>query len=176
LGKKDWLGIMNAVALLETITSPRTMGKGLLLPELVSIPVFGASDTEIKEEEATLGKSLSEGYRRFLRRWNGIDLDVIRLYGAGSVSKGIGALKNAQLPALAEFIAIGSDPAGFVYAEGDGGKVYSFDHDGGEIECIARDFDAFIVEYVFGKDSAAFMGDDWRLQVTKALHDGRAGS
>lgn len=162
---------MDAIALLETIVSPKVLGSGLLLREHISIPVSGATDAEIAQEEAELSKPLSEGYRRFLRRWNGINLDVIRLYGAGEVSPGIQQLKTMQLPAIDHLLAFATDPAGFVYAEDNTERVVSFDHDGGEIAFVARDFDAFIVDFVFGKDSAAFMGDDWQKQLSSALPD-----
>jgi hypothetical protein len=160
---------MNAITVLETVTSPEVLASGLLLRELVSIPARGAADAEISEQETRLGKPLSEGFRRFLRRWNGINLDVIRLYGTTNVSDGIESLTSPQPAALADFIAIGSDPAGFIYAEDSAGRIYSFDHDGGEVECVAHSFDEFIVDYVFGKNSAAFMGDDWYRQVITVL-------
>lgn len=161
--------MMKAVTLLEKITSPEILSSDLLIRELTFIPERGASAAEINEEESEVGHAFSEAYRQFLSRWNGIDLDVLRLYGVGVVDGRIHRLAKEQSPEMPHLVVIGSDPAGFVYAEDSNGSIYSLDHDGGEVKCVAQSFESFILDYVFGKDSADFGGDDWLAEVTAKL-------
>lgn len=161
---------MNAVTLLEKLTSPGILETGALIRELIHVPRRGATEEEIREEESKAGRPFSEAYRRFLRRWNGMNLDVIRLFGMGDVDSGVERWAHGWVPEhIPHLLAIGSDPAGFVYAEDSDGAVYSIDHDGGEVSCVARDFDNFVVDYVFGKDSAYFGGVDWARDVNEIL-------
>ena len=77
---------MNAV---ETIS--RVLGAGLLVQELTIIPPRGATVKEIREEEVVLGRSLYPDHVAILRRWNGIALEVIRLFGCGAATGEIGS-------------------------------------------------------------------------------------
>jgi hypothetical protein len=160
---------MKAITLLEKIISPEILGSDLLLRELTFIPVRGATAAEIREEESEVGHPFSEAYRQFLLRWNGINLDVIRLYGAGKVDSRLHRLVKEQIPELPHMVVIGSDPAGFIYAENSNGAIYSLDHDGGELKCVAQGFESFIVDYVFGKNSAEFGGEEWLAEVMAKL-------
>jgi hypothetical protein len=160
---------MKAITLLEKITSPEILGSDLLLRELTFIPERGATAAEISEEESEIGHRFSEAYRQFLLRWNGINLDVIRLYGVGQVDSRLHQLAKEQIPEMPHLVVIGSDPAGFVYAEDSRGAVLSLDHDGGEVKCVAQSFESFIVDYVFGKDSEEFGGEEWLAEVTAKL-------
>jgi len=142
----------------------------LLSGDLITVPSRGATEAEIAEAEKALGRKLSSSHRSLLQSWNGLDLDVIRFYGSGSVSSGIRNLTNEQLTeGLSEGdIVIGSDPAGFIYVEEPGGRIRRFDSDGGSQETIASDLDDFLERLVFGDDAAQFAGEAWRGELREA--------
>jgi hypothetical protein len=163
----ELLRYMNAVIFLDK-QIPKLLSAELLIRALVVIPSSGAKIEEINAEESKIGLPLSNSYRLFLQRWNGLNLDIMRFFGAGNVVRGIPKLSEQQnvLDSSEEFIFIASDPAGFVYAENREGHIYSFDHDGGDVEVICQSFDTFVVDYLFGKDSNKFMGDEWQEKIT----------
>jgi hypothetical protein len=140
----------------------------LLLKGLVVVPSAGASPASIQAEESAIEESLSSAFRHLLSRWNGLDLEVIRLFGcAGGVTE---QLRRTQLPALIKqgYICIGSDPSGFRYCENREGHVFSFDTDGGRIKKLANSFDDFIERLVFGRDGEKFSGQDWADELRRA--------
>lgn len=189
---------VNAVTLVEWLLSPDVLAADLISADLIFVPERGASDAEIAAAEAQVGQRFSDALRRFLRRWNGINLDVVRIDAVGDVAPGHGidliarsqwwqeeeenrrafglshpdVANDAALldaPGLTifsrELVVFGSDPAGFAYAEGPEGAIFSLDHDGGDVDRVARDFDAFFADYMFGKDAATFMDDEWVNEV-----------
>ena len=91
----------------------------------------------------------------------------IRFFGVGSVVRGIPKLSEQQntFDSSENFVFVASDPAGFAYAENNEGHIYSFDHDGGTVEMICKNFDTFVIDYLFGKDSNKFMGGEWQEQI-----------
>lgn len=157
---------MNAVLFLER-QIPKLLSKELLIQSLVVISPNGATFEEINLAEAKIGLNFSNSYRDFLQRWNGLDLDVIRFFGVGKVAQGITKLLESQniFDSDENFVFIASSPAGFIYAENIYGQIYDFDHDGGEISLICNNFDEFVIDYLFGKNSNEFMGDEWRENV-----------
>mgnify|MGYP002630850404 CR=1 FL=1 len=132
------------------------------------MPLSGASRAVIQAEEAAIGHPLSAAYRSVLSRWNGLDLEVIRLFGCkdGVTER----LQRMQTPVLAErhLICFGSDPAGFLYCEKRSGSVFSLDTKGGQLRELAGGFDDFMERIVFGRDADQFSGREWLDELRRA--------
>ena len=157
---------MSAVAKIQSV-----LDSGLLTPELTVVPKTGATADDIRTEQLLLERPLCSDHAELLRRWNGIVLDVVRLYGCGENASEVGRLSAAQIEA--EFCAegllvVGSDPAGFAYLQAADQRMYCFDTDGGEFEQIAGSLDDFFERLVFGPDAATFAGDDWLAELRAA--------
>jgi hypothetical protein len=152
----------------------RVLKTSVLSPGLSVIPEQGASQANCDEEERLLPRPLSPAVRRVLSRWNGLDLDVVRLYGCGSVARGIKRLSAHQLVEadelrdLDEPMVIGSDSSGFVYIEDAQGRVWSLDTDGGELTRLADSLDDFLGRVVFGEGAEAFAGSQWAQTLRRA--------
>jgi hypothetical protein len=154
------------VSAIETIE--KALRSGVLISELVRVPAIGATESELVAEESSVGRTFSPQFRALLRRWNGINLDVLRFYGCkGAITS---AVREVQFSELSQnnLLGIGSDPSGFAYCEDQKGAVCSFDTDGGDISYLARDLDDFIARLVFGSDSELFGGPDWADKLKKA--------
>ena len=137
---------------------------GVLNSALTSVPNMGASEIELVRVVKTIGRPLSEPHARILKRWNGINLDIIRIYGATSTDEETRSLADAQITGMALLpgtIAFGDDPSGFIYGEDVAGSIVSFDSSCGELEIIASDMDDFFCRLVFGKDAEMFAGKEW---------------
>ena len=136
----------------------------ILITSLTFIPEKGATPDEIKQEELIIGKKFSIYHKSFLEKWNGIDLDVIRVYCCGNSSDRLNRIADEQFEELTSkgFTAIGSDPAGFIYLENEKAEIHSFDTDGGEIEFQAKNLDFFFTDLVFGQNADKFLGEDWK--------------
>ena len=145
----------------------KVLDSGVLMPSLLYVPAEGASAEMIAEEERALGRRLSPKHQAVLRRWNGINLEVLRMYGCGDTPPQVGRLsENQGLDAWRVVgTAVGSDPAGFLYVEDDVGNILSLDHDGGAIKKVAADLDDFFGRFVFGEDAHLFGGDDWKEEL-----------
>ena len=139
----------------------------ILITSLCLIPEKGASANEIALEESLVSKEFSKYLKCFLEEWNGIDLDVIRIYRCGQSSNRLRRIADEQFEEISTegFIVIGSDPSGFIYMENEKSEIYSFDTDGGEIEYLAENLDKFFTELVFGKDADKFLGEDWKKEL-----------
>jgi hypothetical protein len=103
-----------------------------------------------------------------LAQWNGLDLEVLRLYGVAPVPPGIRELVVEQrhwegLPGL----VVGSDPAGFLYLEGSDGKVFVYDTDGGDVKLLCAGLDELFTVHVFGREAEAFGGTEWASEVRR---------
>jgi hypothetical protein len=161
---------MSAIATIERVLAG--LDRAPLNVGMVTIPETGASEQEIKAEEVFLSRPLSAPHAALLKKWNGLNLDMIRIYGVGAVRSRIRRLKDNQLDSVARmpgFIAFGSDPSGFVYAEGKNLEVYCFDTDGGDRpEPIASNIEDFFGRYVFGPDSDKFIDTDWKEGLRQA--------
>lgn len=125
---------MHSLDIIRRIVSEPLVSSGLLIREfiIVSPP---AKLVQVAALEGTLPRKLSESHRRLLLTWNGLNLEVVRLLGAPPVREGVDPIPKWQRvipPRHSLWIAIGTDPAGFLYAEDEDGSVWSIDHDGGE--------------------------------------------
>ena len=141
---------------------------GILNKNLTVVPNKGASIEEINKEEKSLSRVFSQQHRNLLKKWNGIDLEVISFYGCNEPEDTLECLRNNQelLPsAISKRIIIGSDPAGFIYIEDESGKFFLLDTDGGEIAEIASSIEDLICNYVFGKRAKEFGGEEWEQEL-----------
>ena len=147
----------------------KVIRSGILQEELTTIPERGATSEEIAGEELLLDRSLSEQHKDILRKWNGLDLDVLRLFGCG----------QSEIPRISHFqfdfpgrppgcVVIGSDPSGFLYFEDGRGNIWSCDTDGGSTNLLAKDLNDFFSRLVFGRDASRFAGDEWAEDIRKA--------
>ena len=151
-------------------TIERVLAAGVLEPGLVTVASRGATQDELAAEAATLDRRLSADHRAILERWNGLDLDVVRLYGCGQVENGLRRLAAEQRswPELRGMLVFGSDPAGFIYAESESGEVWTVDTKGGGDRPCAPNIGAFITDYVFGSRAASFGGAEWSASLARA--------
>jgi len=154
---------MSAVEVIAKVLRSR-----LLIEELTVLPLRGASDDQIESEQRIIGRRFSLGLARFLRRWNGANLDVLVLFGCGETHSEIPRFRDRQSlrpKQMEEATIIGSDPAGFVFAESSDGKVISIDTQDGARKVVGSSFDDFICRFVFGLDSHLFAGDEWKQEL-----------
>ncbi len=154
---------MQSLNIIQRILSEPVISSGLLARSLVVVsPPALPEDLDALEER--LPRKLSLFHRQFLLSWDGLDLEVIRFFGASKAAGGITLLSKAQLllpPGHSGWIAFASDPSGFLYAEEEQGAVWSIDHDGGSVVKVAPSLDEFITNYLFGLDAAKFGGESW---------------
>jgi hypothetical protein len=149
----------------------QVLDAGLLMPQLIVVPTTGATEDEVDAEGRLLGRPLRPDHARILRRWNGLDLEVVRLFGCGENAGEAERLSARQAPSaicVGGTIAIGADPSGFVYLQSNSGLVFSFDSDGCELNQVATDLDDFFERLVFGPDAASFAGEDWLTELREA--------
>jgi hypothetical protein len=143
----------------------------VLKKALTFIPPRGATDMEIAAAGQVLRRPLSARHAALLRRWNGLNLEVVRLYGATETPGEIRALAEAQLPLLAArpgTVVFGDDPAGFVYGELERGEVVLWDSDLGDMDVVATNLDEFFDRLVFGAGAEQFAGEDWKSKLKAA--------
>ena len=69
---------------------------------------------------------------------------------------------------VSNYIVFGDDPSGFMYAEDDGGVIYSVQVSTGDVKELARSLDDFFERLVFGKDAKEFGGQDWEEELRDA--------
>ena len=129
----------------------------------VLVALRGATDAELGGLERGVARPLSPAHAELLRRWNGMDLAVLRIHGAGNPEPGI-----RPIGWEGRSLVLASDPSGFVYVESPAGVIIQVDTDGGDHTRVASDFDDFLCGYVFGAQSAKFMGDAWRDELIAA--------
>jgi len=147
------------------------LDSGLLAPQLIIVPTRGATEDEIREEEMLLGRPLCPDHLAILRQWNGIALEVVRIFGCGKAAGEVGRLSSLQLIGdigVDGAIVVGSDASGFAYVQAADQSIFSLDTDGGEIERLARNLDEFFDQLVFGSDAAHFAGEDWLGELRSA--------
>lgn len=153
--------------------------------EDLSVPPTGANNDAIEAEEKALGRRFSKSHARFLRKWNGIDLGVITLFGCSSPIRGaetllhrrqqasiigdapliLGCSRRAPAP-IAESSMVPQDfncipTPEVLYIEMADGRIHRKSPNRESLEEVAMDFEAFICQFVFGEDSRAFGGDPW---------------
>ena len=151
---------VSLVCMIETV-----LGSSLLERALTTVPDSGATESEIADA-FSLDGPLASPLLPVLRRWNGLDLEVIRIHGVGPVPAGIQPVTRSS-----EGVIFASDPSGFAYAMRADGAVYSLDHDGGAIVRVADDAGDFLCNYVFGSRAEEFAGPDWAEEVARAFRD-----
>lgn len=157
---------MSAVKRIEQV-----LKSGVLIDALMVVPETGASDGMLVSEENKLSRSLSGQHKILLKQWNGINLDIIRLYGCEPVEEEVSALSQRQQSDLLDqggYIVFGDDPAGYMYVEANDGSVISVDSEGGEIRKLAKDIDDFFMRLVFGVDAKSFAGEAWEKELSDA--------
>jgi hypothetical protein len=157
---------MKAISKIE-----RVISSGLLRPNLLAIPNGGASLDQIALEESAMSRLLSPIHKGLLRRWNGLNLEVIRVFGCEVTLPSIPSLRESQFPPSflpAASLAFASDPVGFVYVELEAGGIVSVDSDGGEIELVASSIDDFFDNFVFGMRGDKFADSDWLQELRNA--------
>jgi hypothetical protein len=157
---------MKAINVIENV-----LGAELLIPDMVRLPKSGASDNDINIAEANLQRPLSDQHKTLLRRWNGIGLDVIRIYGCGNSNKSISDIVKRQHGLLSEYkgyICFADDPAGIMYAESDNGQIFSAHATDISIKKIADNIDDLISNLIFGKRAALFAGEEWVDELKEA--------
>jgi hypothetical protein len=138
------------------------LNSGVLTPELTIVPARGATHDDIESEEAILGRPLCADHVAILRTWNGLALDILRLFGCGPNAGEVGRISDYQFPAASRFgIVIGSDASGFAYIQTHDSRVLSFDSDGSEVKLLATGLDEFFERLVFGPDAERFGGSEW---------------
>jgi hypothetical protein len=153
---------VNATETIARLLSEPVRSSGLFSESLLVVPASGATQAQLHDVTVQLGRPLSAQHARLLSSWNGLDLDVIRLFGAAPAPNGILPLSKTSIAhAPSGWLAFGSDPAGYVYFEDPSGAIHSFDHDGGHWTRVAPNLDAFITELVFGPKAALFAGEEW---------------
>ena len=157
---------MSSVTIIE-----KAIRSGVLIEGLTVIPDNGATDIEIAQEESKLPRRLSEQHKALLRRWNGMNMDVMRLYGCINVHPELRQLSDAQtdmFSGVSNYIVFGDDPSGFMYAENGGGVIYSVQVSTGDVKELANSLDDFFERLVFGKDAKEFGGIDWEEELRDA--------
>lgn len=128
----------------------------VLIDAIIKLPQTGATDVELKEVEGRIYAPLNSEHIAFLRIYNGIDLDVVRINSCERINK-------------TEYgVEFASDPAGFVYYLTGTGKVVMEDTDGGDVKQVATSFTDFIHEYVFGSRAAEFADEEWYEDLVMA--------
>jgi hypothetical protein len=151
--------------MIETIE--RVIKTRILKESLTLIPDKGASLDNIAEEEALVGRKFSIYHKLFLEKWNGIDLEIIRIYCCATPVNRLKRISDEQFKELISngLMVIGSDPSGFVYLENDKAEIYSLDTDGSEIEFLANNLDIFFADLIFGQNANKFLGDEWKKEL-----------
>jgi hypothetical protein len=165
---------MGAIGVIEKVLE--TLPVGPLMSSMVDVPATGATPEELAAEEKFLPRRLSRHHQDLLKRWNGINLDMIRVYGVGQTDPTIMRLCRSQLDISQDFpgwIVFASSPAGFVCAEDSDGVVHSYDTQAmlspsGAAKKVALDIDDFFSRFVFGPDSDGFCGVDWKALLLTA--------
>jgi|GEM_PF-4871001 hypothetical protein len=158
---------MKVIAKLEKIVA----ATGLEMMRLVAVPEAGASDIEIAALAHVLPRSLGKTHEAILRRWNGLNVDIIRVFRAGPSIKKLPGLADHQHPPLSGMpgvIIFANDPSGFQYGEAGTGEILCFDHDGGEVKKLSSSMEEFFDELIFGASAAEFAGQDWHDELAAA--------
>ena len=136
------------------------LASDLLQSDLVRVAEQGATSEQLKS-----APQLPSQLRELLLWRNGLDLDVVRLHGIGTVGRRV---ERVQFDGT-ESVLFASDPAGFQYSFKEDGSVNCYDHDGGKVKVVAASVDDFLRGYVFGSRACEFGGDEWASEVAAAV-------
>ena len=145
----------------------QVIASGILHEDLMILPTRGATVEEITEEEELIGRPLSAQHTGLLEEWNGIGLEVLRLFGCGTDTGEIGRLVDCfAIDSIDRgVIVIGSDSSGFAYLEDRTGAIYSLETSEQRLNFLASDLESFICEVVFGSRAERFAGKDWKDEL-----------
>lgn len=157
---------MSAIERIQAVLDAR-----VLVPQLMVVPTTGAMESEIDNEQLLLGRSFCADHVEILRRWNGIGLEVVRLFGCGDSAGQSGRISALQFISgygVEGAIAVGADPSGFIYIQLADQRLFSLDSDGGEVTQVAKDLDDFFERLVFGTDASSFAGEEWLADLRSA--------
>lgn len=150
---------------------------GLLSDGFLRISLKGATDEMILKEEKKLNRPLSNYHKQFLKRWNGANLDFIRIYGVHKTeNEFINELAIEYEKWIEEIISeiegnpifFADDPAGFMYFELEDGRIVELDPEFTGLNPIATDMRDFFLNYLFGERANEFIGDEWKQQLKDA--------
>lgn len=139
---------------------------GVLIPELCTIPEEGISEDYLRAHNYFDNDIISKNsqYIELLKKWNGIDLDIIRIFGTNKNNTSQEIRFDPELSLL----LVASDPAGFLYGMDKKGCIYSIDTKSNVKQQVAESFDDFIVNFIFGTKSEEFLGKEWRMELEAA--------
>ncbi len=152
----------------------KIINSGILSKNLSDIPNNGATNTMIENEEKLLPRPLSKQHKAFLKRWNGANLDFMRVLGVHPVesefmeelAKEFLEWKNLFEEMNNKVIYFANDVSGFMYFELEDGSIIQLDTDGGGMEKVAKDMNDFFLNYLFGERANEFM-EDWLNELKK---------
>lgn len=138
----------------------------LIILELCTIPKNGISDEDIKKISSLYEYKplIDSGYIDLLKKWNYLDIDIIRFYGFENKFNE----RNCYYDPEEKVIIFASDPAGFLYGMNEKNEILSVDTKLNLTKIVSRSFQIFVEDYIFGKDSIYFMGEEWFLDLKKA--------
>ncbi len=156
---------MNFIERIESI-----INSGLLNDGFPRIPRKGATDKMIEEEEKKLNRPLSNHHKQLLKKWNGINLDFIRIYGVHKTeNEFIKELAIEYEEWIEEIINeiegnpifFADDVGGFMYFELEDGRIVQLDPEFTGLYPIASDMRDFFLNYLFGERANEYLGDEW---------------
>lgn len=156
---------MTPVEIIERVLETQVLKKSLTY-----IPDTGATLEELTSLSKNLPRELSGSHVCLLGRWNGINLDIVRIFSASSTNTELRSLTESQLgriEGVTDAIFFGDDPSGFLYLEDSLGEIYSLDSQSGNVRQVAVNLVDFFARLVFGKDAADFAGDDWHRDLKR---------
>jgi len=154
----------------------KVLKRDILSKNLSDIPKNGATDKMIEDEEKKLPRPLSEQHKAFLKRWNGANLDFIRVLGTHPVENEFLeelAKENLEWKEIIKEIGknaiyFANDITGFMYFELEDGSIVKLDTDGGSIKKVAKDMNDFFLNYIFGNRAAEYGDTEWLDELKEA--------
>lgn len=163
---------MDFIERIESIINSSLLNDGFL-----RIPLEGATDKMIEEEEKKLNRPLSEYHKILLKKWNGANLDFIRVYGVHKTeNEFIKELAIEYQEWIEEIINeiegnpifFADDVAGFMYFELEDGRIVHLDSEFTGLYPVANDMSDFFLNYLFGERADEYMGKEWKQKLKEA--------
>lgn len=123
-------------------------------PVLVAGP---ARQSDFEKIEKFAGFPLPNSYRDFVTRYGGAVVGPYSVFGFGA-SDAMGANEGSVIDVTNRFradrwpgsdrtLVVSMDHAGNAIMLGEDGEVVRFDHDSGDTETLARNFESFILDW-----------------------------
>lgn len=123
-------------------------------PVLVAGP---ANPSEFEQIEKFAGFSLPSSYKDFVRRYGGAIVGPYSVYGwgassamasnEGSVIDVTNRFRADRWPGSDSAIVVSMDHAGNAIMLNENGEIVRFDHDSGDTEMLAPNFESFILDW-----------------------------